>query len=145
VSWSRFRGNGPAWRVNLHEMPAPMLSVRQTEVPAPAPLPHSSPERGTLAPLARAPGDKLKCAELTREAAIEVMRLCGGGPISSVIREKLESGQKPGGPEQTDVIAWLCRNGFAWRPRNATTEARLTAKGQAKAKSVLIHVSAGNY
>jgi hypothetical protein len=94
--------------------------------------------------LHRAPGDRLNCADLTREAAIEVMAI-NGGILAGIIREKLESLRKPDGPSRETVLAWLCREGFAWRPRNAATEARLTAKGKAKAQSILIHVSAGNY
>lgn len=123
-------------------MSIPSPSALQAEaLPAPAP-PTPLPERGII--LRRAPHDRLVCADLTREAAIEVMRLCGG-ILAGIIIQKLETGSKSGGPKQERVIAWLCEQGFAWRPHNATTEARLTPKGRAKAQSILIHVSAGNF
>lgn len=150
------------------------LPAEASPAPASAPVPQPGPERaslirartagehvmsGELCPrcairyldrtgkcpcLPRAPGDNLCCAELTREAAIELMNLCGG-ILAGIIRDKLESLRKPDGPSREIVIAWLCQQGFAWRPRNAASEARLTPKGRAKAQSVLIHVSAGNY
>ena len=142
MSWSRFKGNGPAWKVNLHEREvAPALPPPMAREPRDEPARIAPPQ---LTPLARADGDKLNCAGLTREAAIEVMKLAGGAIFAGIIVDKLESERKPNGPEREAVIAWLCANKLAWRPKGAS-EARLTPAGRAKAQSILIHVSAGNY
>lgn len=90
-----------------------------------------------------ADGDSLLCAGMTREASIELLRLCPGYMASAML-PKLYERQRECGPDQATVFDWLCAQGYAWRPPGMkTTTVRLTPGGQEKARHVLIYVASG--
>lgn len=92
-----------------------------------------------------AEGDSLLCAGITREASIELLRLCPGYMASAML-PKLEERKRDGGPDQAAVFDWLVSQGYAWRPPGMkTTEVRLTPGGQEKARGVLIYVASGHW
>ncbi len=101
------------------------------------------PARREPSQLPHAPRDTLLCAGMTREASIEILRLCPGFMANAML-PKLEDNKREGGPDQATVFDWLCAQGYAWRPPGmATTTVRLTPGGQEKARQVLIYVASG--
>lgn len=103
------------------------------------------PAAHEIAQLPFADGDRLLCAGMTREASIELLRLCPGFMASAML-PKLEEGKREGGPDQAEVFDWLVAQGYAWRPPGMKTcEVRLTPGGQEKARQVLIYVASGHW
>lgn len=95
--------------------------------------------------LPHADGDTLLCAGLTREASIELLRMCPGLMAAAMLPKLLER-QRGGGPDQATVLDWLVAEGYAWRPPGMnTTEVRLTPGGRKKAEGVLIYVASGHW
>lgn len=130
----RSRTISPAYRQNLYQEPAPAL------FPVP-PMPAAR----EIVQLPFADGDSLLCAGMTREASIELLRLCPGLMASAMLPKLLER-QREGGPDQQAVFDWLVSQGYAWRPPGMkTTEVRLTPGGQEKARGVLIYVASGHW
>jgi hypothetical protein len=121
-------------RTEQHQIPAPVLF----------PIP-PMPAAREIAQLPFAQGDTLLCAGMTREASIELLRLCPG-LMASAMLPKLEMRKREGGPDQATVFDWLVAQGYAWRPPGMnTTEVRLTPGGQEKARGVLIYVASGHW
>jgi hypothetical protein len=82
---------------------------------------------------------------MTREASIELLRLCPG-LMASAMLPKLMMRKREGGPDQATVLDWLCAQGYAWRPPGGfTTEVRLTPGGRKKAEGVLVYVASGHW
>lgn len=120
----------------------------RTEHSSPRPVPFHIPPMPAAREPAQLPfaqGDRLLCAGMTREASIELLRLCPGYMANAML-PKLIEGKREGGPDQTAVYDWLVAQGYAWRPPGVnTTEVRLTPGGQEKARGVLIYVASGHW
>lgn len=103
------------------------------------------PATREVAQLPFAEGDTLLCAGMTREASIELLRLCAGYMAAAAVL-RLENRKREGGPDQATVFDWLVAQGYAWRPPGMnTSEVRLTPGGQEKARQVLIYVASGHW
>lgn len=115
-----------------------------TPRPVHFPIP-SMPAARETTQLPFADGDGLLCAGMTREASIELLRLCPGFMASAMLPKLLEN-KREGGPDQQAVFDWLVAQGYAWRPPGVnTTTVRLTPGGQEKARGVLIYVASGHW